>query len=283
MRALLWFAAGAHALRFSVPRKITAASKRGPPPRPAAAGWEPPPPQKPGRPPYALSDLERPKYRGYLMGALHKTGAWYALSAAYVAAAAQQLRGTPGWNLALRVALVGASSLSVWVSDGYHNPDLRTGPRSGVSEAKELGWLRLDYVTISLILSTNYWLWAHNILQLGVVGGGLKTLAVASAAATACVAGTAALVLPRYFGHLIIKVLIGTQFVGFLGRLVTAALTSPSPACSAIYAAYIPGFITYASKFPRDPTWGYHEYFHSSVLLGHLTSMGFDLKLLGLF
>ena len=38
-----------------------------------------------------------------------------------------------------------------------------------------------------------------------------------------------------------------------------------------------------ATKFPKKGKFGYHEYFHSSVLLGHLVSMGFDLHLLGLF
>ena len=79
------------------------------------------------------------------------------------------------------------------------------------------------------------------------------------------------------------KLTLAVQFVGLLGYLVSVALLSPSPACSAIYAAYIPGFIMYATKFPKNSRFGYHEYFHSSVLVGHLVSMAFDLQRIGLF
>ena len=49
------------------------------------------------------------------------------------------------------------------------------------------------------------------------------------------------------------------------------------------YAAYAPGFVIYATKFPKNKKWGYHEWFHISVLMGNLVSMGFDLGILGLF
>jgi len=229
------------------------------------------------RPPYALSGLERPKYRGAAMGWLHNTGQWYALSAAYVAAVVQQLPKPLNYgSLALRVALVAASSASVYISDGYHNADKR---REGVSEAGELGWLRWDYMGISLILSTNFWLWASN---LGWVSG-LGALGWASAAATLNIGLWAWGVVPKYFGHVAVKLTLAAQFAGLLLYLVIVALRSPSPACSLIYASYVPGFILYATKFPKKGKFGYHEYFHSSVLLGHLVSMGFDLHLLGLF
>ena len=50
-----------------------------------------------------------------------------------------------------------------------------------------------------------------------------------------------------------------------------------------LYAAYAPGFVIYATKFPKSKKWGYHEWFHLSVLTGNLVSMGFDLGVLGLF
>ena len=62
------------------------------------------------RPPYALSGLERPTHRGAVMGFLHNTGAWYALSAAYVAAALKQLQPSSFYPSFLRIALVAASS-----------------------------------------------------------------------------------------------------------------------------------------------------------------------------
>jgi len=36
----------------------------------------------------------------------------------------------------------------------------------------------------------------------------------------------------------------------------------------------------YATKWPKSGAFGYHEYFHASVLLGHLISMAFDIALL---
>ena len=61
------------------------------------------------------------------------------------------------------------------------------------------------------------------------------------------------------------------------------AAKSPISACAWIYAAYAPGFVIYATKFPKNKKWGYHEWFHISVLMGNLVSMGFDLGILGLF
>ena len=181
--------------------------------------------------------------------------------------------------MAIRAALAGASSASVYISDGYHNADRRTGSRGGLSEASELGWLRLDYVGISLILSTNFWLWASNF----GFAGTLAALSAATGAALATVVAASFTVVPRYAGHIAVKLTLAAQFVGFLGYLVAIALASPTPACALIYAAYVPGFVLYATKSPQSKTFGYHEYFHASVILGNLASMGFDLRALGVF
>ena len=232
------------------------------------------------RPPYALSGLERPVYRGAVMGALHNTRAWYALVAAYVVAAASRLprpmTAAPRLAVGIRVALALASSASVYISDGYHNADVRRG---GVSEEGELGWLRLDYCGISAILATNFWLWASNF----GFRSGLGVLSAYTGAALATVVAASFAVVPRYAGHVAVKLTLATQFVGFLGYLVSVALSSPSAACTLVYAAYVPGFILYATKFPKNPTFGYHEYFHTSVVIGNLASMGFDLASLGVF
>jgi predicted membrane channel-forming protein YqfA (hemolysin III family) len=208
------------------------------------------------RPPYALSGLERPTHRGAVMGFLHNTGAWYALSAAYVAAALKQLDPLTLYPAFLRVALVAASSYSIYISDCYHNADKR---REGVTEAGELKVLRRDYLGISLILSTNTWLWAHNL-------GGSALMHKLCLAATACTANVA----------------LQSFYVVILGTLGLTALKAKSPA-ALIYAAYAPGFLIYATKFPKRRTWGYHELFHLSVLAGNLVSIGFDLGGLGLF
>ena len=228
------------------------------------------------RPPYALSGLERPTHRGAVMGFLHNTGAWYALSAAYVAAALKQLQPSSFYPSFLRIALVAASSYSIYISDCYHNADKR---REGVSEEGELAVLRKDYLGISLILSTNTWLWAHNL------GGSpiLNKLCVAASVCTANVAFQSFCVVNKYIGHVLIKLTFATQFVAILGTLCLIAAKSPISACAWIYAAYAPGFVIYATKFPKNKKWGYHEWFHLSVLMGNLVSMGFDLGVLGLF
>ena len=210
------------------------------------------------------------------MGFLHNTGAWYALSAAYVAAALKQLQPSSFYPSFLRIALVAASSYSIYISDCYHNADKR---REGVSEAGELAVLRKDYLGISLILSTNTWLWAHNL------GGSpvLNKLCVAASVCTANVAFQSFCVVNKYIGHVLIKLTFATQFVAILGTLCLIAAKSPISACAWIYAAYAPGFVIYATKFPKSKKWGYHEWFHLSVLTGNLVSMGFDLGVLGLF
>lgn len=210
------------------------------------------------------------------MGWLHRTRAWYVLAAVYTCVAVARLpRPLKPAALALRLALVGASSASVWISDGYHNPDVR-GVGAAELPEDELSWLRLDYTSISMILSTNLWLWGSH---LGWIGA-LRPLSKLSALATALVATTAATIVPKRAGHIGIKLTLAVQFVGFLGYLVSVAAKSPIQASIAVYLCYLPGFALYATKWPKTRTFGYHEYFHSSVLLGHLASMGFDLAVL---
>ena len=43
------------------------------------------------------------------------------------------------------------------------------------------------------------------------------------------------------------------------------------------------GFCDLRDQIPEEQKWGYHEWFHISVLMGNLVSMGFDLGILGLF
>ena len=44
-----------------------------------------------------------------------------------------------------------------------------------------------------------------------------------------------------------------------------------------IFWLYLPGLLLYVLKKPKSPTFGFHEYFHSSVLAGHVSSMVLDL------
>ena len=151
---------------------------------------------------------------------LHNTGAWYALSAAYVAAVVQQLPKPLNWAaVALRVALVAASSASVYISDGYHNADKNP---EGVTESGELGWLRLDYVGISAILSTNLWLWASN---LGWTRG-LGRVGVASGVATANIIAAAYKIVPKYAGHVLASFAVRRPFLGERRRNLFLACTA---------------------------------------------------------
>lgn len=209
------------------------------------------------------------------MGFMHKSRAWYILTFGYlVAAAVLSPKPIGTWDVVPRLGLVAASSASVAISDGYHNPDLRSDGR--VDPSEELTWLRLDYISISAILTTTLILWSANI---GWVGG-LQRAAIAAATATAAVVTASLIAVPRRAGHIFVKLTIAFQFAGLLGYLVACALASPMPICSAIYFFYLPGLILYATKWPKHDSFGYHEMFHWSVVIGHLASMGFDLYFL---
>ena len=170
------------------------------------------------------------------MGFLHRSRAWYLVALAYVVTSAALLpvpRAT--LDVFLRACLASASSLSVLISDGYHNPDLR-GSRNVTSE-KELFWLRWDYVGISAILTTNFWLWASNIgwtpgLKVGAVLAGLSTAAISRASFT---------IVPERKGHIFVKLTLAFQFVAVLGYLVSQALASPIKLAAIIYLCYCPG------------------------------------------
>ena len=45
-----------------------------------------------------------------------------------------------------------------------------------------------------------------------------------------------------------------------------------------IFALYAPGLVFYVLKKPKSERFGFHEYFHASVLLGHMSSMLLDLR-----
>jgi len=137
------------------------------------------------RPPYLLTGLRRPRFRGSAMGWLHRTGLWYVLATAYVAvAAALGSSASPG-RLALRVLAAAATCANVWISDGYHNGDKRGG--DAYTAAAETVWLRWDYVGISSVLTTQLWLWSANFGWPGATAllGGVSGAASASVLALA--------------------------------------------------------------------------------------------------
>jgi len=213
------------------------------------------------------------------MGWMHRTRLWYLLAVAYVALA---VRVSPAplapFNMLLRVLAAIATSANIFISDGYHNGDTR-GTRRG-SEAYdpivERRWLKWDYVGISAILATQYWLWASNFgwverLELG---------AWLSGVALALVAAISRFVVPRKAGHVGVKATMAVQFIGLLGYLIRMGFVAANPACrmhTLLFAVYTPGLVCYVLKKPKSSSFGFHEIFHSSVLLGHSTSMVLDI------
>lgn len=212
-----------------------------------------------------------------MMGWLHTTRIWYLLSLAYVAAAFLMPTRLPllPRELLLRVLAAIASSANVLISHGYHNPDKR-GPKAMTPES-ELTWLRLDYLGISSVLTTLLWLWSANLGFPGRTGA----CSVASGVATALVAILARLWVPKKAGHNTVKAIMAGQFVGLLGYFVFFALRRAPPAAQVnkiIFSIYAPGLILYVLKKPKSAVFGFHEFFHTSVIGGHLASMVFDLR-----
>ena len=223
------------------------------PPKVKATPWLPAytVPEPGGRYPYTLTDLPRPVWRGRMMGWLHKTRLWYLLAVIYVALAVR-LKKTP-LDVGIRAAAAIATSANIFISDGYHNGDKRGTRRrnEAYDPTVERQWLKWDYVGISAILATQYWLWASNFgwvrrLQLG---GWLSGVALA------LVVALSKLVVPRKAGHAAVKAVMGVQFVGLLGYLVsTAYFVGPAVnrLNTLVFAAYAPGLVCYVLKQPKS-------------------------------
>ena len=237
-------------------------------------------PEQQARPPYLLTDLPRPLWRGQMMGWLHATRVWYIIALAYVIAAWKLPTTVPltGAQLALRAGAAVASSANVLISDGYHNGDQRSGKEGvyGFTAPGETFWLKWDYVGISSVLTSLLWLWSSNLGW----AGQLKAVSVAGGIITGLVATLSRFVVPKKIGHTAVKILMAIQFVGLLGYLISL-LGSAASACAfngIIFWVYAPGLILYVLKKPQNQVFGFHEMFHTSVLAGHVISMLCDLR-----
>lgn len=180
------------------------------------------------RPPYVLTGLPRPQWRGRMMGWAHSTKAWYALAIGYVSTAASLRSPMPLglMGILIRVAVAVASSANIFISDGYHNADRRGA--SALRPEVELFWLRCDYIGISSVLTSLLWLWSYNF---GFVGK-LPAVCVAGGACTSSVAALAFTVVPRKLGHTLVKAIMAFQFVVLLGYLCIQCVSACPPACS---------------------------------------------------
>ena len=185
------------------------------------------------RKPYILTGFPRPQFRGALVGVLHRSKAWYLLAAAYVAAAfklsAASVVPLTQTELALRIAAAVITSANVFISDQYHNADLKgtssqdaeprvfigdqypnADLRGAYSRKHELFWMRLDYVGISAILAYNQFLWGGNC-------GWHCATRLAAGYSGACLAAVS-LLAPKLDGNRdgstkLVKYITGTQFM----------------------------------------------------------------------
>jgi len=221
--------------------------------------------------PYFHGGGERPLLRGSVMANLLLV--WPVAVAVHFGAVAL-FEPRPG-RAAIRLLVGIATTLNVFFSDRYHNSDLRypDGSASQRTE-REVAWLRCDFVGISLVLSTTFLLWTSHFGW----PASLATLTWLTGAATAAVAAAAFGLYGRGDGAIrtaeaIIKATLGVQYVFFFGYMVLLALRTPCVPNTAIWFTYLPGFLSYALKWPADgPAWGSHDVFHVFVLLGHAMS-----------
>mmetsp|Transcript_10860 Transcript_10860/g.35972 ORF Transcript_10860/g.35972 Transcript_10860/m.35972 type:complete len:303 (-) Transcript_10860:231-1139(-) len=226
------------------------------------------------RPPYLLTGLPHPYFRGSLMGWMHRTRIWYGIAAVYLGMAIANGATSPA-ALSVRILAAAATCANVLISDGYHNGDKRGG--EAYTPSAETTWLRWDYMGISSILSTQLWLWSANFGW----PGSTRLAGAVSAAASSAVLALAHTVVPRKAGHTAVKLIMAFQFAALLGYLVRALYLLCPAACGVnaiIFWLYLPGLVAYALKWPKHAVFGFHELFHSSVLLGHAASMVLDLR-----
>ena len=248
------------------------------------------PPAKPvlmampqARKPYILTGLPRPRYRGALVGILHRTKVWYLCAAAYVAIAFKRSAASAvpltDVELALRVAAALITSANVFISDQYHNADLKGESPQGsrvfiggssskypnadlkgkYSKEHELFWMRLDYVGISAILASNQFLWSGNCGWHGLTR-------LAATYSGACLA-TVSLLAPKLDGNRdgstkLVKYITGTQFMPAMTYLVLT-MGGALARNVVIYTLYASGLVLYVSKRPQSMRFGFHEIFVS--------------------
>ena len=179
----------------------------------------------------------------------------------------------------VRLLAAVVTSLNVFVSDGYHNGDRRGS--DALSVDTELTWLRWDYFFISWILTFNVWLWGSHL-------GWAATHAVnlLSGAATALVGVFSRLATAdtTHYGHTATISLMGLQYFGSLAYFALARppMSAALALCALVYVTYGLGLAMWVLRLPRSSTFGYHEYFHMSVVAGHSTTMACDLAALSM-
>eukprot|EP00928_Gymnodinium_smaydae_P057350 TRINITY_DN4059_c0_g2_i1.p1 TRINITY_DN4059_c0_g2~~TRINITY_DN4059_c0_g2_i1.p1 ORF type:complete len:255 (-),score=19.69 TRINITY_DN4059_c0_g2_i1:200-964(-) len=224
---------------------------------------------------YLFSPEHRPKLRGALVGWLHSSKMWLCIITAYVLIF--------GWNTSFpvkevlpRIAFACATWWCTWLSDWLHNLDLKMGEKA--SSDVEFHFYRQDLLSISVILTTQFFLWAANC-GWSVGTGQAIANGCASLLVFCLLFGSKHVAIRHHDGIVaVVKVVYGIQFLmlGWLGYLY--AYHTNCGMATFIWFVYLPGFVFYVLKTRlRDfEIFGPHEIFHSFVYAGHMLTMGID-------
>jgi hypothetical protein len=179
----------------------------------------------------------------------------------------------------------------VYFSDRFHNSDVGAARLSKEARfGREVFWLRMDFLGISLVLSSMFALWSCHFgwppLFQSLTWSSFGATLVVGVAAFALFerkgdAGLSSSPIRAEFatstGEVVIKAMLGLQFVGIFGYLVYQALQTSCAPHTAIWFMYLPGFVAYTLGIPaNNPRWGAHDVFHVFVLLGHILSASLD-------
>ena len=74
------------------------------------------------------------------------------------------------------------------------------------------------------------------------------------------------------------KAILGIQFVFLFGYMVHDFLQTSCASHTVIWFTYLPGFVAYVLKYPKDGRWyGAHDVFHAFIIAGHLVSCTCDI------
>lgn len=228
------------------------------------------------------------------MGWLNRTNFWLFLCLIYNGLGIMFLPNVA--SVFLRLKFSAATVWGVWASDWLHNLDRihppawysrsaesiqRARTHAGVPglDTLEAFYLRHDMVSISAMLTANYFIWSDNLCW-------VENLSLATGTSVAC---TFAMLLlgvfapsPIGFPFLCMKAILGIQFVALYFYLLVCFVSTANATCEwniVIWFTYLPGILCYALKplLPKFNHIGPHEIFHVFVVLGHVCSMWFDV------
>ena len=243
-----------------------------------------------GRARYIVDGERRPKQRGALMGFVNQTNIWLLLSIFYVLAVAAVCRDCGVWpRVALRVAFAASCWANIFLSDRFHNQDLKLG-MGKMNAVTEFRYLTSDLLGNAFVFSAQTLLWAINVYEMcpPELASCVRYTPVLAVAATSTIAYLLASVPPspetsstwQVDASMIIMQL---QLVTGLHLCYIAALGG-LVGVSAIWGTYMLGLSCYGSKKFLDDSnfinYGPHELFHVFVLLGHCSTVVYDLYLL---